>query len=114
MSPYMEAWLINQSDYIIPRDEYGNKTVYLGPYTAPSRAHLHEPPTHYVLYALNCGDHGFSVGAHYGEQPWEYLSGEIYHYDTTTAPHVFASEPLLVAMVRYLLNEKFGKEFDYE
>lgn len=60
-------------------------------------------PERYYLYAIPLGIQGhFLIGAHYGTEPYEYLSGEVFRHDT--GDHIVAHHPaLLVAIARYLL-----------
>lgn len=92
--PEIEAHLINDSDFIRKID-----TVYLG---ALSITYDNLDRTdYYALYALPRSG-SVSFGAHFGTDPWEYVSGEFMR-DDKSMTEIAPSTPIATAMIRYLL-----------
>ena len=99
IAPEYEAHLMNDSDWIL-RD----CTVYLGTYEI---SHYNGKTPfkweRFALYALPHGDgRHISFGAHYGDEPSQYLSYEI-HLDANPMHELGSSEPINVAIIRYLM-----------
>ena len=103
MHPEIEAHLFNSSDWL-RRDD----TIQLGCYSE----HDVDEDTweHYVLYAVETAN-GISLGAHYGDDPSDYLSSPLFTEDDPLH-YVSGCVPLTIARVRYmLLNQE--REHDY-
>lgn len=105
LPPAIEAHLINSSDWL---REPG--TIQLGCY-----AEHHEKDDrweHYVLYAVKqgTGKHQYlSFGAHFGENPWDYMSHPLdFCIGDNPLKYCGGSTPIMVAVIRYFLMKEEG------
>ena len=97
MHPEIEAHLINSSDWI---RRHG--VMYLGCLsTVTTDKDGEKRIDNYALYAIPDGVY-VQFGAHYGDNLWEYISGDICLTDKFTR-HISASPPIATAITRYLL-----------
>jgi hypothetical protein len=104
LPPVIEAHLINSSDWLRRPD-----TIQLGCY-----AEHHEKDDrweHYVLYAVGSDEHPcISFGAHFGENPWEYMSHSISVSPDDPLKYCGGSVPIMIAVIRYLLLQEKERE----